>query len=103
MLNSEICQKARLSRDPRFDGKFFTAVKTTGIYCRTICPAYPPKEENVVYFSTAIECANAGFRPCLRCRPDSAPDSPAWKGVNTTLDRAVKLINEGALQDGPLP
>lgn len=98
MLTSEICQKARLSRDPRFDGKFFTAVKTTGIYCRSICPAQPPKEQNVVYFATAIECANAGFRPCLRCRPDSAPDSPAWKGVSTTLDRAIRLINEGALQ-----
>jgi len=98
MLDATICQKARLSRDPRFDGKFFTAVKTTKIYCRTICPVPPPKEENVVYFASAVECANAGFRPCLRCRPDSAPNSPAWKGVNTTLERAIKLINEGALQ-----
>lgn len=103
MLNIKTCQKARLSRDPRFDGKFFTAVKTTGIYCRTVCPVFPPKEENVVYFSTAIECANAGFRPCLRCRPDSAPNSPAWKGVNTTLDRAIRLIDEGALQQASLP
>ena len=103
MLNAKICQKARLSRDPRFDGKFFTAVKTTGIYCRTICPVFPPKEENVLYFSTAIECANAGFRPCLRCRPDSAPNSPAWKGVNATLDRAIRLIDEGALQQGTTP
>jgi len=102
MLNPQICQKARLSRDPRFDGKFFTAVKTTGIYCRTICPVYPPKEENVIYFKTAIECAGAGFRPCLRCRPDSAPNSPAWKGVNTTLERAILLINEGALQNGSM-
>jgi len=102
MLNPKICQKARLSRDPRFDGKFFTAVKTTGIYCRTICPVYPPKEENVTYFKTAIECAGAGFRPCLRCRPDSAPNSPAWKGVSTTLERAISLINEGALQNGSI-
>jgi AraC family transcriptional regulator of adaptative response / DNA-3-methyladenine glycosylase II len=102
MLSIKVCQKARLSRDPRFDGKFFTAVKTTGIYCRTICPVYPPKEENVVYFQSAIECANAGFRPCLRCRPDSAPGSPAWKGVNTTLDRAIRLIDEGGLQDSSL-
>ncbi|WP_421783284.1 DNA-3-methyladenine glycosylase 2 family protein [Kiloniella litopenaei] len=102
MLDSKICQKARLSRDPRFDGKFFTAVKTTGIYCRTICPVYPPKEKNVLYFPTAIEAANAGFRPCLRCRPDSAPGSPAWKGTNATLDRAIRLIDEGALQDGSL-
>lgn len=98
MLDAKICQKARLSRDPRFDGKFFTAVKTTKIYCRTICPVFPPKEENVVYFSSAVECANAGFRPCLRCRPDSAPNSPAWKGVNATLERAIRLIDEGALQ-----
>ena len=103
MLNPKICQKARLSRDPRFDGKFFTAVKTTGIYCRTICPVYPPKEENVVYYASAIECARAGFRPCLRCRPDSAPNSPAWKGVNASLDRALQLIDEGALQEGSLP
>ena len=101
-LNSEICQKARMSRDPRFDGKFFTAVKTTKIYCRTICPVSPPKEENVIYFATAIEAASAGFRPCLRCRPDSAPGSPAWKGVNTTLNRAIKLIDEGALQKDTL-
>jgi AraC family transcriptional regulator, regulatory protein of adaptative response / DNA-3-methyladenine glycosylase II len=102
MLDIEVCQKARLSRDPRFDGKFFTAVKTTGIYCRTICPVYPPKEENVVYFQSAIECANAGFRPCLRCRPDSAPNSPAWKGVNATLDRAIRLIDDGGLQESSL-
>ncbi|MCF6219178.1 MAG: helix-turn-helix domain-containing protein [Gammaproteobacteria bacterium] len=103
MLNPEVCQKARLSRDPRFDGKFFIAVKTTGIYCRPICPATTPKEENILYFPTAIEAAVAGFRPCLRCRPDSAPGSPAWKGVNTTLDRAIRLIGEGALQDNSLP
>lgn len=102
MLDPKVCQKARLSRDPRFDGKFFTAVKTTGIYCRTICPVHPPKEENVVYFSSAIECASQGFRPCLRCRPDSAPNSPAWKGVNATLDRAIRLIDEGGLQEASL-
>jgi AraC family transcriptional regulator of adaptative response / DNA-3-methyladenine glycosylase II len=102
MLNPKICSKARLARDPRFDGKFFTAVKTTKIYCRSICPATTPREENVSYFSSAIEAANAGYRPCLRCRPDSAPGSPAWKGVNTTLDRAINLINEGALQHGSL-
>ncbi len=103
MLDITICQKARLSRDPRFDGKFFTAVKTTGIYCRTICPVSPPKEENVTYFASAIECAKAGYRPCLRCRPDSAPNSPAWKGTNATLERALRLIDEGDLQQGSLP
>lgn len=98
----EIYQRARKSRDPRFDGKFFVAVKTTGIYCRPICPATTPKEENITYFLTAIEAANAGYRPCLRCRPDSAPNSPAWKGVNTTLDRAIKLIDQGVLQNGSI-
>lgn len=102
MLNPEICQKARLSRDSRFDGMFFVAVKTTGIYCRPICPATTPKEENILYFPSAIEAANAGYRPCLRCRPDSAPGSPAWRGVDATLERAVRLIAEGALQTGSL-
>lgn len=102
MLNSTVCQKARLSRDPRFDGQFFTAVHTTGIYCRPICPAKPPLESNVSYFRLAVEAATAGYRPCLRCRPDSAPDSPAWKGVNTTIERAIKLINDGALQEASL-
>ena len=103
MLSPEVCRKARLARDPRFDGHFFTAVKTTGIYCRCICPAIAPKEKNVIYLPTAIAAARAGFRPCLRCRPDSAPESPAWKGVDTTLERAIKLIHEGALQTGHLP
>ncbi len=103
MLDIKTCQKARLSKDPRFDGKFFTAVKTTKIYCRTICPVVAPKEENVLYYQTAIECANAGFRPCLRCRPDSAPNSPAWKGTHTTLERAIKLINQGGLHQQTLP
>lgn len=102
MLDNAVCQKARLSRDRRFDGKFFIAVKTTKIYCRPICPATQPKEKNVTYFSTAIEAANAGFRPCLRCRPDSAPSSAAWRGVDTTLERAIHLIDQGALQMGSL-
>ncbi|MCF6262594.1 MAG: helix-turn-helix domain-containing protein [Xanthomonadales bacterium] len=102
MLNLEVCQRARLSRDARFDGKFFTAVKTTKIYCRSICPATTPREENVRYFVSAIQSAAAGYRPCLRCRPDSAPGSPAWNGVSTTLERAIRLINEGSLQDSSL-
>lgn len=102
MFDAKIYSKARLSRDPRFDGKFFTAVKTTKIYCRSICPAVPPKEENVVYYSRAIEAAHAGYRPCLRCRPDSAPGSPGWKGVNTTLERAIKLISQGTLHEGSI-
>ncbi|MCG7548397.1 AlkA N-terminal domain-containing protein [Pseudoalteromonas sp. Of7M-16] len=103
MLDVEVCKKARLSRDPRFDGKFFIAVKTTGIYCRTTCPVHPPKEENVQYFISALSAAQAGFRPCLRCRPDSAPGSAPWQGVGATLDRAIALIDQGALQEGSLP
>ncbi|TDO98853.1 DNA-3-methyladenine glycosylase 2 family protein [Marinomonas balearica] len=103
MIDANVCRKARLSKDPRFDGKFFTAVKTTGIYCRTVCPVRAPKEENVIYFSNAILAAHAGYRPCLRCRPDSAPSSPAWKGVGATLERAIKLIDEGYIQDHSLP
>lgn len=93
-------QQARMARDARFDGLFFVAVKSTGIYCRPTCPAPPAKEQNVQYFPSAIAAAVAGFRPCLRCRPDSAPGSPAWLGSDTTLRRAVKLIEQGALVDG---
>ena len=100
ILLASACQQARLSRDARFDGKFFTAVKTTGIYCRPICPATAPKEINVEYYDSAIAAAGQGYRPCLRCRPDSAPDSAAWKGVDTSLERAIKLIEEGELQQG---
>ncbi|WP_250463653.1 AlkA N-terminal domain-containing protein [Microbulbifer litoralis] len=91
-LDPEICASARLARDRRFDGRFYTAVKTTGIFCRPICPARPPLERNVTYFATAVEAASAGYRPCLRCRPDAAPDSPAWGLVSTTVERALKLM-----------
>lgn len=90
--------KARMSRDPRFDGKFFVAVKTTGIFCRPICPAKLPFEENVTYYSHAIHAMSEGYRPCFRCRPDSAPHSSAWKGVNTTIDRAMSLLTQIPLQ-----
>lgn len=99
-LNPETCRRARLARDPRFDGEFFLAVTTTGVYCRPICPARPPSEHNVRYYRTAAEAASSGFRPCLRCRPESAPDSPAWRGTSTTVGRALQLINEGALNRG---
>ncbi len=96
------CERARRARDARFDGRFFTAVKTTGIYCRPICPANPPLEKNVEYYPSAITAAQAGFRPCLRCRPDSAPDSWAWLGAQTTFLRAVELIHQGELQSGSI-
>jgi len=99
-MDAETCRRARLARDPRFDGRFFVAVKTTGIYCRPICPAPAPMEKNVCYFDSAVAAAAQGYRPCLRCRPDSAPASFAWKGTDTTLERALKLIDNGALMEG---
>ncbi|WP_241033727.1 DNA-3-methyladenine glycosylase 2 family protein [Vibrio maerlii] len=91
-----------MARDPRFDGRFFVAVKTTKIFCRPICPANLPKEENVEYFEHSSQALEAGYRPCLRCRPDSAPQSWAWKGTETTFQRAMSLIDDGALQQGSL-
>lgn len=99
MLTVTQCQQARLSRDHRFDGLFYIAVKSTGIYCRPICPARAPAEHQIDYYPSAAAAAQAGFRPCLRCRPDSAPGSPAWLGSQTTLRRALTLIGEGALID----
>ena len=95
MLNLPIpvIQKARIARDPRFDGLFFIGVKTTGIFCRPICKARMPLEKNVAYYNNAITAMSAGFRPCLMCRPDSAPGSYAWKGVETTVERGVKLLS----------
>lgn len=92
MTDTHIYQQARLARDIRFDGQFFVAVKSTGIFCRPICPAPAPKEENVEYYDMAPLAMQAGYRPCLRCRPDSAPGSYAWKGVDTTVERGVKLL-----------
>ena len=92
-LTKSMLAKARLSRDPRFDGRFFVAVKTTGIFCRPICPARLPKEENVTYFQHATQAMAQGYRPCFRCRPDSAPRSAAWKGVGATINRALSLLS----------
>jgi AraC family transcriptional regulator, regulatory protein of adaptative response / DNA-3-methyladenine glycosylase II len=99
-LDWRICARARLARDPRFDGKFFIAVLSTRIYCRPICPARTSKEENVRYFLTAAAAAEAGFRPCLRCHPECSPGTPAWLGTSNTVARALRLIGEGALEDG---
>jgi AraC family transcriptional regulator of adaptative response / DNA-3-methyladenine glycosylase II len=94
----DIYYQAVLARDARFDGKFFTGVMTTGIYCRPICPAQP-KRKNVEFFSTALAAEKAGYRPCLRCRPESAPLSPAWIGKTSTVQRALRLIANNALMD----
>ncbi len=91
-------ERARISRDPRFDGRFFVGVRTTGIYCRPVCPAVTPKRQNVEIFTTAAAAGEAGYRPCLRCRPECAPGSPAWNGTSTTVRRGLKLIANGALE-----
>jgi len=98
-LDFATCDAARLARDPAYDGVFFTAVRSTRIYCRPICPVRPAKSENVVFFPSAAAAEEAGFRPCLRCRPETAPGSPAWRGTATTVGRAVRLIEEGFLDE----
>lgn len=100
MLDFAECDRARLARDAAYDGRFFTAVRTTRIYCRPVCPVRPARSENVTYFAAAAAAEAAGFRPCLRCRPETAPFSPAWNGSRTTAERALRLIAEGALDDG---
>jgi AraC family transcriptional regulator of adaptative response / DNA-3-methyladenine glycosylase II len=96
-LDRATCDRARLARDAAFDGLFFTGVRTTRIYCRPICPVRPARSENVVFFPSAAAAERAGFRPCLRCRPETAPGSPAWSGTRSTVGRAMRLINEGFL------
>lgn len=98
-LDREVCDRARRARDARFDGRFFIGVTSTGVYCRPVCPARSPKDENVRYFATAAAAAAAGFRPCLRCRPEAAPGSPAWLGTSSVVTRALRLIGDGALDD----
>ncbi|KRR22248.1 bifunctional transcriptional activator/DNA repair enzyme AdaA [Bradyrhizobium retamae] len=96
-LDIAACERARVSRDRRFDGRFFSGVRTTRIYCRPVCPVRPAKAENVSYYPSAAAAERAGFRPCLRCRPETAPFSPAWKGSLATVERAMRLIARGAL------
>ncbi|RJN33051.1 DNA-3-methyladenine glycosylase 2 family protein [Nesterenkonia natronophila] len=94
--------RAVQSRDRRFDGQFFTAVKTTGIYCRPSCPAVTPKSSNVEFFSTSAAAHEAGFRACKRCLPEASPGSPAWNLRQDLAGRAMRLIRMGALNDGDL-
>src|SRR6202008_1254599 len=96
-LDHEPCYRALSTRDARFDGRFFIAVRTTRVYCRPICPARTPKSENVTFFATASAAQEAGYRPCLRCRPESSPELGAWRGTSNTVSRALTLIGEGAL------
>jgi AraC family transcriptional regulator of adaptative response / DNA-3-methyladenine glycosylase II len=99
-LDQEACYRAVLTRDARFDGRFFGCVKTTGIYCRPVCPARTPKRENMIFVPTAAAAEEAGFRACLRCRPKTAPDMGAWRGTSNTVSRALALIEQGALDEG---
>ena len=91
------CDRARRSHDARFDGRFFIAITTTRIYCRPICPSPPAKYENVRYYPTAASAEAAGYRPCLRCRPEASPGTPAWSGTSGLVSRALRMINDGAL------
>ena len=100
MLDFATCDTARLRRDPSFDGLFFIAVRTTRIYCRPVCPVRQPLSKNVSFYPSAAAAERAGYRPCLRCRPETAPFCPAWRGTRTTVERALRLIEEGALDQG---
>ena len=97
LIDPHIGYRALQSRDPRFDGRMFVGVLTTGIYCRPICPARTPKFENCRFFPSAAAAQESGLRPCLRCRPETAPDLAFWRGTSNTVSRALALIAEGGL------
>lgn len=97
LLSFEECERVRYARDAAFDGVVFIAVTSTRIYCRPVCPVRQPLTKNVRYFPSAAAAEDAGFRPCLRCRPETAPHTPAWTGSRATVTRALRLISEGAL------
>ncbi len=98
-LDTEACYRIIQARDARFDGAFFTAVTTTRIYCRPICPARTPHRKNVKFYRYAASAEADGFRPCKRCRPETAPGTPAWNGTSTTVSHALRLIANGFLDD----
>ncbi len=98
-LDANACYRALCTRDARFDGQLFVGVRTTGVYCRPICPARTPKRGHVLFFPTAAAAQEAGFRPCLRCRPETAPDLAAWRGTSNTVARALALIEMGGLDE----
>lgn len=98
-LDTHASYRALCTRDARFDGRLFVGVRTTGIYCRPICPARTPRREHIVFFATAAAAQEAGFRPCLRCRPETAPDLAAWRGSSNTVARALALVELGGLDE----
>lgn len=101
LLDVSLCEQAWLARDPGFDGRFFIGVRTTGVYCRCVCPVRLPYRRNVEFLPSAAAAELAGYRPCLRCRPESAPFCPAWNGSLTIVERAARLIREDGALDGP--
>jgi AraC family transcriptional regulator of adaptative response/methylated-DNA-[protein]-cysteine methyltransferase len=100
MLDFDSCYSALLRRDPTLDGVIFVAVTTTGIYCRPVCRVRTPLARNVLFYPSAAAAERAGYRPCFRCRPESAPFCPAWKGTRSTVERALALIQSGTLDRG---
>lgn len=102
VLDPQICERARLSRDARFDGLFYTAVVSTGIYCRPVCPAPTPKTQHVRYYASSAAAASAGFRPCLRCRPEAAPGSPLHRAGSELVRQALRMIEDGVLDGAPV-
>lgn len=103
VLDPDVCYRALRSRDTRFDGRIFVAVTTTGIYCRPVCPAPPAKKQNIRFFEFAAAAEHAGFRPCMRCRPEVAPWTPAWNGTSAIVAKALRLIGDGALDEDDMP
>jgi AraC family transcriptional regulator of adaptative response / DNA-3-methyladenine glycosylase II len=99
LLDREACYRVFQTHDARFDGRIFVGVTSTGIYCRPICPARTPKFANCRFFASAAAAQEAGFRPCLRCRPEIAPELAFWRGTSNTVSRALRLIAEGALDE----
>ena len=98
-LDDDACYRALSARDPRLDGSLFVGVRTTGVYCRPICPARTPLRRNVTFFASATAAQEAGFRPCLRCGPESSPDLAAWRGSSSTVSRALLICSP---ETGPL-
>lgn len=95
-MNADNCYAALLARDRRFDGVFFVGVRSTGVFCRPVCPARTPLRKNCDFYESATAAMAAGFRPCLKCRPESAPGSPPWRGTAPVVDRALRMLEDGA-------
>ncbi|WNJ89290.1 bifunctional transcriptional activator/DNA repair enzyme AdaA [Bosea sp. 685] len=100
VLDDALYEQAWLARDPAFDGRFFIGVRSTGVYCRCVCPVRLPYRRNIEFLPSAAAAEAAGFRPCLRCRPESAPFCPAWKGSLATVEKAARMITEEGALDG---